>query len=374
MNTTRTISHSLALSRRSVLKTTIGAAAAAAGLFPIRAMAASSVNFLGWQGYDDPVIFDDFAKSKGITLNTTYIGNNDEILTKLRTGGVGQIDIVTPYMGYIPLLAKLDLIQPIDTARVPNLEKILPLFKNDPNLSVDGKLYAVPFTWGSLPMMYDPAAIPVAPVSWKDLLKPEFTGKVGMMDDPLGNITIAAIVATDAAVPTQLSPTQLEQAIDFLIEIKKQSRVVSVSWGDLADAMARGDVTITFSGWEALQKFAADKGKAISYVYPVEGTSAWLDSYCIAKDAPNLDAAYELCNRVIDMAPQMRLAENALQAIVNTEAIAALPESLGGIYPYDTIDNFGEKASFFVFPPVEADGVLATYSDWLVAYERFKTA
>ena len=73
-----------------------------------------TVTFLGWQGYDDPVAFDDFLKTKDITLNTTYIGNNDEIVTKLRGGGIGTIDIVTPYMGYIPLLVKLDLIQPID--------------------------------------------------------------------------------------------------------------------------------------------------------------------------------------------------------------------------------------------------------------------
>ena len=99
------------LSRRSALKTGFAAAAAAAGLISVRAFAASTVNFLGWQGYDDPVTFDDFAKNKGITLNATYIGNNDEIITKLRSGGLGQIDIVTPYMGYIPLLAKLDLIQ-----------------------------------------------------------------------------------------------------------------------------------------------------------------------------------------------------------------------------------------------------------------------
>ena len=62
-------------------------------------------------------------------------------------------------MGYMPLLAKLDLIQPIDVSRVPNLEKVLPIFRNDPNINVDGKLYAVPFTWGGGPMVYDPAVI-----------------------------------------------------------------------------------------------------------------------------------------------------------------------------------------------------------------------
>ena len=102
----------------------------------------------------------DFLKDKGITLNTTYIGNNDEIVAKLRGGGIGSIDIVTPYMGYIPLLVKLDLIQPIDVSRVPNLEKVMPIFRNDPNINVDGKLYGVPFTWGGGPMVYDPGRDP----------------------------------------------------------------------------------------------------------------------------------------------------------------------------------------------------------------------
>ena len=367
--------HSAApLSRRLALKAGFAAAAAAAGLMPQRSIAATTVNFLGWQGYDDPITFDDFTKTKDIALNTTYIGNNDEIITKLRSGGLGQIDIVTPYMGYIPLLAKLGLIQPIDPARVPNLEKIIPLFRNDPNLNVDGQLYGVPFTWGSGPMMYDPALYPTPPASWLDLLKPEYTGKVGMMDDPLGNMMLAAIVATDAKVPTQLTPAQLEQTIDLLVAMKKQSRAVTVSWGDLADALARGDVSITFNGWETIQKFAADKGKTIAYAYPAEGTYAWLDNYCIAKDAPNIDAVYEICNRVIDVAPQKRLAENAIQAIVNNEAIASLPPAIKALYPYDSIEDFGKKAGFFAVPPTEPDGTHATFSDWLKAYERFKTA
>ena len=103
---------------------------------------------------------DDFLKKNDITLETTYIGNNDEIVTKLTAGGVGSIDIVTPYMGYVPLLVALDVIQPIDEALVPNLADVMALFRNDKNINVDGMLYGVPFTWGSAPMMYDPAVDP----------------------------------------------------------------------------------------------------------------------------------------------------------------------------------------------------------------------
>ena len=88
--------------------------------------AAANVTFFGWQGYDAGLAVDDFLKKNDITLNTTYIGNNDEIVTKLTAGGVGSIDIVTPYMGYVPLLVALDVIQPIDEALVPNLADVMP--------------------------------------------------------------------------------------------------------------------------------------------------------------------------------------------------------------------------------------------------------
>lgn len=369
---TTPINHLPPLTRRTAMKAGFAAAAAAAGLIPVRTYAASTVTFLGWQGYDDPVVYDGYIKSKDITLNTTYIGNNDEIVTKLRSGGIGSIDLVTPYMGYIPLMVRLGILQPVDRAKVPNLEKVIPLFLNDPNLNPGGVLHAVPFTWGSGPMLYDPAVVKSPPESWMDLMKPEYTGKVVMMDDPLGNMMLAAII-NGAKMPTQLTPAELEKAIDLLIAIKKQSRALTVSWGDMADALSRGDAVITFSGWETIKKFCADKGKTVEYTFPKEGTFAWLDSYCIAKDAPNLDAAYDLANRAIDVDPQVRLAENAIQAIVNKDAVAKLKPDIKALYPYDSIEDFGKKAGFYAFPPTEP-GDFATFQEWMKSYERFKSA
>ena len=349
------------------------AGAAVTGVAPRPARAATSVTFLGWQGYDEPLVYDGFAKKEDVNLATTYIGNNDEIITKLTSGGVGQIDIVTPYMGYVPLLVAADLIQPIDESKVPNLSQVMPIFRNDKNINVDGKLYSVPFTWGSGPMMYDPALFSTPPASWHDLLKPELKGKVGMMDDPLGNMMLAAII-TGAPDATRLTRDQLTAAIDFLIKVKRQSRVVAVSWGDMADALSRGDITITYSGWETIKKFCADKGKKIDYTYPKEGTFAWLDNYCLAKDAPNTDLDYALCNRIISVPAQVHLAENAIQAIVNRQAIDQLKPDIRQIYAYDDIENFGRKAKFYTFPPIKPEGDLTTYQDWLQEYERFKTA
>ena len=97
--------------------------------------------------------------------------------------------------------------------------------------------------------------------------------------------------------------------------------MIAVSWGELSDALSRGDVTITFGGWEAIKKFAADAGKVIEYTYPKEGTFAWLDNYCIAKDAPNWEIDHALCNQIISVPAQVKIGTEDVQGIVNSKAI-----------------------------------------------------
>jgi spermidine/putrescine transport system substrate-binding protein len=335
------------------------------------ASAATSVTFVGWQGYDTPLA--DYAKANGIVIDPTYIGDSNQIISKLTSGGVGTVDIVTPNAVYVPLLVKLNTLSPIDESKLSNLGKVLPFFLNNPAVRIDGKLYAVPYVWGGVPMMYDPAAIPTAPESWKDLLKPEYKGKVAILDN-LNNILLAAKVVTDAKVPTRLTPAQLKQAVDFLIEVKKQARLVAANYGDMADAMARGEVIITFNGWEVMVNMAKKKGKTIAYTYPKEGTFGWCDSYCIVRDAPNADVAHALANEAIGEVAQEKAGVNELLGIVNTDAIAKLPADVKAIYPYDNIEGFSQRVGFYPVAPLESDGDVATFDAWKQEYLRFKNA
>jgi spermidine/putrescine-binding protein len=364
------------VSRREMMK---GIAAGSAGLALsgtlAQAQSTTSINMVCWQGYDDAFRAGSFMADNGLEINPTYIGSNDEILTKITAGGRGSIDIVTPYMGYVPLMVAADMLESIDEASVPNLANVLPVFRNDPNIVVDGKLYAAPFTWGAAPMLYDPAHFgDKIPTSWRDLETPELEGKFGFSDDPIGNITIAAIIATDAAVATELTEAQLKDAIDYLIMLKGKARLVATSWGELADAMARGEIVATFSGWETMKKFVADKGKVVEFTYPKEGTFAWLDNVCIVKDAPNLEADLKMANHVLSIESQRLVGEDMLQGIVSQTAIDALTPAAASLYPYADMEAFGNSATFFPFPPLEDRNGLVSIARWNEEYERFKAA
>ena len=314
----------MSMSRRDLMK---GAAALGrdrryAGSTTRDASAAGAVSMFGWQDYDAGLRVGDFLQREGIEVSFTPIGNNDEIISRLSAGGAGQIDIVTPYMGYIPFMVAADLLEPIDESLVPNLANVPEVFRNDSNVIVNGKRYAVPFTWGSGPMAYDPAVIPTAPESWMDIFKPEYKGKVGMMDDPIGNQMLAAILATDAEVPTMLTADQLDQATEFLIKLKKDAvRQLAVSWGELANALARSEVVITFSGGEFLKKFAAmpasRSSSPIRRKAPSPGSTAIASPRARRISRPRTNAPI----RSLDVDGQVAFGEKTFQAIVVREAV-----------------------------------------------------
>ncbi len=115
------------LSRRRLLQATGGAALVAglgggsrAALAAAQEDVGGVLTILCWQGYDGPNANKPFVEQTGTEINATYLGSNDEIFATLRAGGLGEIDIVTPYHGYVKNLYEADLLQEIDYSRLPN--------------------------------------------------------------------------------------------------------------------------------------------------------------------------------------------------------------------------------------------------------------
>lgn len=326
-----------------------------------------------WDGYDDKEAFKPFLAKYGVKTQPTYIGNNEEIFTKLRAGGVGSIDLVTPYHGYIKVLYDADLLQPLDYSRLPNSKDYLENFGKPEWNTFDDQTYSAPFIWGTDPMMYNEKFIKEPPQSWKDVLKPEYKGKVVMVDDTLGQIMVwAKVLGYDP--PVELTPEQLDDVIKFLMEIKKkQARTFASSWGDMADIMARGDAWISTGGWEAIRNFAADKGAQVNYTHPAEGDFAWTDSWCIPKDAPNPDAAYAWIDWILGAEPQAQMDKNLSGGAVTQTAIDKLDPETKRIFPYDNLDEVFSKAPNYPMPPREP-GELTTLDDWNKAWERLRAA
>jgi spermidine/putrescine-binding protein len=350
------------------------AAGGASALLPRMARADTTVNWVGWQGYDEPVKAGTFLADNGITLATTYINSNEEIIARLLAGGAGQTDLITIYFGHLPILTGADLLEPIDTSLVPEIENIFPEFMAIDTLRKDGVLYAVPFTWGTLAMVYDPSAI-ARPVSWRDALKDDVKGKVSMVNDMTGLICTWAPIVTGTKTPSRINIADLRTTLDFLIDIKKNhARTLSSSFGEAVDLFARGEVVTSAIGWDAMVGFAAAKDKALDFVLPEEGAMTTVDTLAIPKGAPNREAAYKVLAQSLSPQGQQVQAEVLTQGVVTTTAAAMASEANRAIFPYDTLSEYLSRAKFYPFWPLEPEGDFVTHDVVQEEYQRFLTA
>jgi spermidine/putrescine-binding protein len=363
-----------ALSRRHVLAgATAFGATAAVGIRP--ALAKTTMTWMGWQGYETPILSGSFIADNDIDFQPTFISSNEEIITKLQAGGIGKTDLITMYFGYLPLMAEGELLEPIEPSKVELLPKLIPQFVAQDAIRYQSKLMGVPWNWGSLPLMYDPAVVTTPPESWLDILKPEYQGKVAMVDDPLGNLLVWGTVVTGKPMGTILTKDEMVQVIDKLIEIKtKHARAFFASYGDMSDAFARNEVTVSAIGWEAVAVWTQAKGKTIKYTIPKEGTGMFMDCLCIPKDAPNADLSYKMINHIISAEPQKQFATEQSAGITNRDTVPMLPKELAESYNYADIDGFMKKARLQPVPPTESDGSVATYDDFLNEYQRLSKA
>jgi spermidine/putrescine-binding protein len=344
----------------------------ASGLRP--AFGDTQVVWVGWQGYDEPLKLGSFLKDNGISLATTYINTNEEIITRLQAGGAGQTDLITIYFGHIPILVAADLLEPIDESKLPGIKDVFPEFLNVDSIRRDGKLYAMPFTWGTLSMIYDPAAAP-KPTSWKDCLKEEFKGKVALVDDATGLLATWAPIVTGTKTPTRITMDELKKTVDFLIEIKKNhARTLASSYGEAVDMFARGEVVTSAIGWDAMVGFAAAKEKKLDFAIPEEGVMVFMDTVAIPKGAPHLDLAYKMLEQCISAEGQKHIADTLTQAVITKAAVPLIDAKNREIYQYDNLGALFEKARFYPFWPLEPDGDFVTHDQSQEEYQRFLKA
>ena len=104
--------------------------------------------------------------------------------------------IATPDHGYTPVMAEIGILEELDTDRLPNFAGLFDTFKTMPGPNVDGVQYGLPYTWGSVPLMYNPKYVTETPTSWLDLLKPEYKGKVALVHDVIGVMIPFTMTAT----------------------------------------------------------------------------------------------------------------------------------------------------------------------------------
>ena len=137
--------------------------AAALTLCPLFALAAQeTISVYNWGDYIEPEVLDLFEQETGIKVIYETFETNEDMYAKIAMGG-SSYDVIIPSDYMIERMIQENLLQKINWENIPNVANIDPRFMNegyDPQSE-----YAVPYTWGTMGILYNTEMVDEAPTS-----------------------------------------------------------------------------------------------------------------------------------------------------------------------------------------------------------------
>ena len=116
------------------------------------------INIYNWAYYTPPSVIEKFEKEFNVRVVLDEYASNEEMYTKLKTGG-GGYDLVFPSQDYASIMIRQGMFEKIDHSLIPNLKNIDPLVLQ--KITYDSKMeYSVPYYWGAAGIIVNTGKVP----------------------------------------------------------------------------------------------------------------------------------------------------------------------------------------------------------------------
>ena len=227
----------------------------------------------------------EFEKLTGIKVNYTNYATNEELYAKLKGGGASY-DVIIPSDYMISKMIKEGLIQKLDFDNIPNFNYIMDNFRNqayDPENE-----YSVPYTWGTVGIIYDESVIDIAEedIDWDLLWNEDYADQILMFDNPRDSFAIAELLL-GYSINTE-DAEELRNAADALT--RQKSIVQGYVMDEIFDKMGAGEALIApYYAGDALT--IMEENDSLNFVVPKSGTNLFIDAMCIPTCAKQKEAA-----------------------------------------------------------------------------------
>jgi len=310
------------------------------------------VNVYNWGEYIDMDVLDMFEDQTGIEVNYKTFENNEAMYAVLKSGGANY-DVVIPSDYMISRMIDEDMLQPINFENVPNYDLLDESYLGlefDPD-----NTYSVPYTWGTVGLIYNTTMVGEEITSWKSLFDEKYAGQILMFDNSRDAFGIALKILGYSFNTTDES--QINEAYDLLEQQKPL--VQAYVMDQIFDKMCGGEAAIApYYAGDYLTMVAENPD--LAYCAPVEGANIFVDSMCIPKSAENKDEAEEFINFMCSTEVALMNSEFTGYGTPSAGAYAQLDEeSRNNTVLYPTDDVISNCESFLNLP----EEILKLYND-----------
>ncbi|HYM18041.1 MAG TPA: extracellular solute-binding protein [Micropepsaceae bacterium] len=274
-----------------------GLALGAAMVFSGSGASDSAPTLFEWEDYAKAPFLAEYERAYNEKPKTSIFADEDEAFAKLRAGF--KPDVMGPCYYEFPRWQEAGLLQPIDTGKLKNWEKLSPSLRELPGLVAgEGKVWFVPHYWGNTSITYRTDLAPeyVGHESWNILFDPKYKGRVAVLEGVDDTVPfIAKMIGIDAY---NMSDADWERVKAKLKEVIAQVRFVSSDETSLAQGLASGELVAAMS-WRVTFRTLQSQGKPVAYMNPPGGIFTYVCGLTVAKGTANYDKSLALLDSEI---------------------------------------------------------------------------
>ena len=260
-----------------------------------------TLNVYNWgqyiaDGSDDSmeVIKEFEARYPHIKVNYSTYDSNEIMYSKLSNGGI-TVDVIIPSDYMIARLISEDMLLPLDFDNIPNYQYIDENFRNtayDPE-----NIYSVPYTWGTVGILYNTKYVDEADVTgWELLWNEKYAGKILTFGNSRDAFGVAQYM-----LGYDVNTTDKEE-LQHCAEVLKQQKPVLQQYvmDEIFAIMQNEEAWIApYYAGDCLTMMGENENLAF-YLPENQGFNLFIDAMCIPSCAKEKEAAETFINFLCD--------------------------------------------------------------------------
>ena len=333
---------------RSIRRAASGLWLAAGLLLSASAASGETLRVLAWPGYADPDIVKAFEKRFGVSVQVTVVSSDESLWERVSANRGADFDLFAVNTAELKRYVDAGLAVPLDLAHIPNTAHQLPRFRERsaiPNLTLGSSVYAIPYTYSEMGLIYDRKQVPEPPTSINALWDPRYRGRVLAFDTSSHNFSIAAL-ALGLPDPFRIDEANYPKVVDRLIALRRNVLTFYSLPEEVVELFRDQQVALVFANYGTQQvQQLKQAGADIGYVIPREGALAWLDCWTVTRGAANKALAEAWINYMLEGPVSHALTER--QGLANTVEASDGAERANKIIWLESVEDVNRRTTLW---------------------------
>ena len=236
-------------------------------------------------------------------------GNSADRLSKIEIRGGKGVDLIYLPDSFAQLGIDMGLFQTVDRSKLPNLHGVYEMAE-----APMGD-YGPAYTLGRVGIVYDSAQVSEPITSWADLWREDLAGKISL---PGITTTAGPMVVVLAGDKAGVNAYEDPDAAFAEIEMLKPNVLKNYNTGsEMINLFSTGEISVSLAQDFALGRLQ-EAVPTVVWAELEDGDIATMNTINIPTGAANVELAHEFINFTLDSELQKTLAENGVDAPVQT--------------------------------------------------------